>query len=210
MADLRVDGIGEVNGRGAGWQGDHPTLRSEDVDLILLEVELQRLEVLHGITHLIVDVDDPLHPCQLSGAVATLFVAPVGSDAVLRPCVHLLRSDLHLDRLAARPDHRGVERLIEVELRRVDVILEPPMHRMPEGMDSAERRPAVTLIDTDHPEANQIKDVVELLAPHDHLLVDAPKVLAPAADLCRHPDGSKSLIKIADHLGDELITLGRP
>ena len=47
-------------------------------------------------------------------------------------------------------------------------------------MHRAERGPAVLLRVDDDADADEVVDLVELLAPHDHLLVDAPEVLRPA------------------------------
>ena len=117
----------------------------EDVDLVLAEVELQRLEEGDGVVLLLLDVGEALHPGHLVGRRA-LFVAPVRGHAELGASVHLLGADLHLDGLTPRADHRRVQRLVEVELRRVDVVLESSLHRRPERVDRAERRPAVALL----------------------------------------------------------------
>ena len=50
-------------------------------------------------------------------------------------------------------------------------------------MNSSERRPAVLLRRDDHPDRDEVVDLVKLLAPHDHLLVDAPQVLRATRDL---------------------------
>ena len=112
---------------------DHPALRREDVDLVLLEVELEGLEELDRVVGLLLDVGDALHPGDLAGRVALLLVAPVRGDAVLGPPVHLLGAHLDLDRLAVEADHRGVQRLVEVELGGVDVVLEPALDRAARG-----------------------------------------------------------------------------
>ena len=112
-----------------------------------------------------------------------LLVAPVGGDPEFRPTVHFLGADLDLEGFDPRSDDGGVQRLVEVELRRVDVVLEPALHRGPEGVHGPERRPAVLLGGHDNPDGHEVVDLVELLAPNDHLLVDAPEVLRPARDL---------------------------
>ena len=48
-------------------------------------------------------------------------------------------------------------------------------------MDRSEHGPAVAFLLDDHPQANEVVDVVELLAADHHLLVDAPEVLRPPA-----------------------------
>ena len=116
VADLGVHGVGEVDRRGALDQRDHAALGREDVDLVLAEVELQRLEEGDRVVLLLLDVGEALHPGDLFVRGA-LLVAPVRGDAELGAPVHLEGADLHLDGLAARSDHRRVQRLVEVELR---------------------------------------------------------------------------------------------
>src|SRR5450756_520395 len=77
-------------------------------------------------------VDELTQPGHVAGSVhryalalGHLLVLPVGGDAVLGPAVHLVGADLDLDGLAARPDHRRVQRLVHVELGHRDEVLEP-------------------------------------------------------------------------------------
>ena len=63
--DLGVDGVGEVDGGRARGEGDDLALGGEDVDLVLLEVELQRLEELERVDGLLLPVDDALQPRHL-------------------------------------------------------------------------------------------------------------------------------------------------
>ena len=110
-------------------------------------------------------------------------VLPVRRDAVLGPAVHVPGADLQLHRLAAGPDDRRVQRLVHVELRHRDVVLEPARDRVPARVDDAERRVAVPdRIDQDA-DADQVVDVVEADVPGDHLLVDRVVVLGTAGDL---------------------------
>ncbi len=108
VADLGVDGVGEVDRRGTDRQGDDVALGGEDEDLVLLEVELQRLEELGGVGGLLLPVDDALQPGHVGGR-RPLLVAPVGGDAPLGPVVHLRGADLHLEGLALGPDDGGVQ-----------------------------------------------------------------------------------------------------
>ena len=210
VAHLGVDGVGEVDRRRAGRQRDDLALGREDVDLVLLQVELQRLEELDRVVGLAVDVGDALEPRHLRGVVLLGLVAPVGRDAVLGPVVHLRGPDLHLDRLAVQPDHRRVQRLVHVELGRVDVVLEAPVHRGPDGVDGAQRGPAVLLGLDDDPDGDQVVDVVELLAPHDHLLVDGPQVLRPPGDVGHDAHVVQALAHVDEHPLEVLLALRRP
>ena len=139
-----------------------------------------------------------------------LLVAPVGGDPVLGPPVHLVGAHLDLDGLAVEADHRGVQGLVEVELGRVDVVLEPALDRRPDGVDRAQGGPAVLLRLDDDPDAHQVVEVVELLAPDDHLLVDAPEVLRPPGHLGGHPRGGQPLPHGHQHPGQELVAQRGP
>ena len=96
--------------------------------------------------------------------------------------MHAPGPDLQLDRLAAGPDHGGVQRLVHVELRHRDVVLEPPGNGVPPGVDRAERGVAVADGVHQDADADQVVDVVEAHVAGDHLLVDGVVVLGPAGD----------------------------
>ena len=110
------------------------------------------------------------------------FVAPVRSDAVLRRAVHVTGADLHLQRLALRPDDRGVQGLVHPEPGLGDVVLEPPGHGLPQRVHHPDGRVAVADGVAQDPDADQVVDVVEVAALDDHLLVDRPVVLGPSLD----------------------------
>ena len=76
-------------------------------------------------------------------ADASLFVFPVRGDALLRDEIHLLRSDLHFERLPFLGDDRRVQRLIEVRFRHRDVVLDPARNGTPHLMNDAEACVAV-------------------------------------------------------------------
>ncbi len=133
--------------------------------------------------------------------LGSLFVPPVRRDAVLGPFVHLVGPDLDLDGFALGTHDGGVQGLVQVEFRGVDVVLEAARHRWPEGMHDAERRPAVLLCRHDHADGDEVGDVVELLRAHDHLLVDAPEVLRATGDLRLDAELGQPSAHGGEHLG---------
>ena len=183
---LGVDGVGEVHRGGALRQRDHFAARGEDVDLGGAQVEPQRLEELGRVGGLPLPVDQLPQPGHVADvgvpprpSDGLFLVLPVRRDAVLRPPVHAPGADLQLDRLALRADHGGVQRLVHVELRHRDVVLEPPGNRVPPGVHRAEHRVAVAHRVDQDPDADQVVDVVEADVAGDHLLVDRVVVLGP-------------------------------
>ena len=108
VTDLGVHGVREVDRRRPFDQGDHAALGSEDVDLVLAEVQLQRLEEGNRVVLLLFHVDQTLHPGDLLVRRAFL-ISPVRGDPELGAPMHLERSHLDFDGLAARTDHGGVQ-----------------------------------------------------------------------------------------------------
>ena len=98
---------------------------------------------------------------QLVGvARATILVERMGSDAVFGDVVHLPRTDLQLDALAPRPNHRRMDGAIIVLLGGGDIIFEPTGHSRPFRMDDAKR--PVAILDTINDDA-KAEDIGQLL-----------------------------------------------
>jgi hypothetical protein len=182
VPDLGMHGVGEVHRGTALRKADHVTLRSEDENLLRTEFEAQGLQELAGLLVLPLPVQQLAEPQHLVVALGRraalgLLVLPVRGNAELRRTVHVTGTDLQLDRLAMGADDGGVQRLVEVELRHRDEVLEPPGDRLPVGMDDTESGIAVTYGLHDDPDSHEIPDVSEIPAPHDHLLIDGVVVL---------------------------------
>ena len=180
----------------------------ENEHLVLLEVGLQVLHEGCRIGDVGLPVDDAVQPVDVAGG-AVVLVRPVRGDAPLGALVHLDGPDLHLDDLAARPDDRGVQALVEVELRHRDVVLEPAHHRLVTAVDATERGVAILHRVDDHADRDEVEDVVELLALLHHLLVDAPQVLAPTGDLGLDVELVQTAADLGDRLGQVDLALGR-
>ena len=190
MADLGVDRVREVHGGRARREVHHVAPRREDEDLASVEVDLQPLHELPGVGHVLQPLHHLTQPREVGGVarlLAAFLVAPVRGDAELRRAVHVARPDLDLERLAPGPDDRRVQRLVHVRLGHGDVVLEPAGDGTPEGMHRAER--GVGIAEALHldPHADQVVDLVELLAADHHLLVDGIQVLRPSLDVRLDP-----------------------
>jgi hypothetical protein len=206
---LGVDGVGEVHRRSPGGQRDHLPARGEDVDLRRTQVEPERFQELGRVGCLPLPVDqlpEPGHLADVRRVAAPagdglLLVLPVRGHAVLRPPVHAPGPDLQLDRIALRADHGRMQRLVHVELRHRDVVLEPPGNRVPPRVHRAEHRVAVPhRIDQD-PDADQVVDLVEADVAGDHLLVDRVEMLGAPG----HPRLQLPVAQVRVDLVDDLL-----
>ena len=179
-----VDGVGKVDGRGAGGQVLHVAARCEDEHLIGEHIDLQRVDIVLCVRALLVfqQTADPLVAPFGAGALAVLLVFPVGGHAVLGDLVHLLGADLHLEGQAVRADDRGVEGLISVGLWSADIVLEAAQNGLVEIMDDTQNVVAVPHRVHNHPEGEQVEDLVQALVLVEHLPVDGVGMLHPAVD----------------------------
>ena len=204
MPHFGVDGIGEINGRGAGGKRHDLPHRRERIHLF----QSQSLgEVRHRGFSRLVGVLRPIHQAAEPEQFAVVFlVAPMGSHAVFGALVHLLCADLHLQELPRRPHDRGVKRLVEVELGHGDVIFETPLSRLPDGMDGAQSRIAVLNALCDHTDAYEVIDLVELQLLLLHLVEDAPEMLRAARDF----GVDEHLVQSALYLRDDLSEINLP
>ena len=98
MADVGVDLVGEVQRRRAGRERLDLALRREDEDLVLDQLDAQRVRELRRVLDVLLPVEQALEPLELvvgrlddAVCARALLVAPVRGDAVLGRVVHLAR-----------------------------------------------------------------------------------------------------------------------
>ena len=166
VADFGVDRVGEINRRGAARKDHHASFRREGVNLLGIEVHAQSREKFARLLHLLHPLDQMAHPddALIVGRrrhVVTVFIFPVRGDALLGDAMHILRSNLHFERLAGM-NHGRVQRLVEVRARHGDVVLESPGHGPPDLMDHAERGVAILHRVGDHAHGQQVVDLIEI------------------------------------------------
>ena len=120
IADLGMDGIGEIDRGRAARQGDQIALWREGENLVLEHLELGVLEKLLRSGCVIQDVEELAQPAILAsvGAILLLLVDPMRGNAELGHLVHVRGADLHLDALAFRPEDAGVQRAVVIRLWR--------------------------------------------------------------------------------------------
>src|SRR5438309_6435818 len=209
--DLRVDGVGEVDRRGALGERLHVALGREDVHLVGKQVHAHGVHELAWILHVLLRLDELPQPeerlVELVLARLLLLVEPVRRDALLGDPVHLARANLDLDRVPLGPDDRRVKRLVHVHLRHRDEVLEAAGHRLPQRVDDAEGAVAVAHGHRDDTDRGEVIDLVELPALIVHLLPDRVEVLWPATDLRLDPDLRQLPLEDRDHLVDVRLAL---
>src|SRR5579862_3832102 len=203
VADFGVDGVGEIDGRGIARQNDDFTLRRKGIDLFGIEIDLECGEELVGIADVALPFDHLPQPGQalfILRGDGTVFVFPVGGDALFRHLVHFFGANLDLERRAVFGDHRGMQRLVEVGPRHGNKILDAPGHRPPEVVNDAEDRIAVLQRARNDAHRAQIVDLIDRDALLLQLFVDAEEALNAAF----HPRLDASLFQL---VGDDLLHL---
>ncbi len=114
-----------------------------------------------------------------------LFVRPVGGNTHLRHLIHIFRTNLHFDRHAVRPDHRGVQRLIAVRFRNGDIVFHAARTRLIQTVHLAEYAVAGVRILDDYAEGINIHDRVKTLLFKHHFAVDGVQMLFATANAAR-------------------------
>src|SRR6185436_7395160 len=181
MTDLGVDAVGEVDGRRPPGQGLDLALGREAVDLLRVEVELERVQELVRVLDLLLPFQELAHPGEglvvLVRAAPALLVFPMGGDAFFGDAVHLARADLHLEGVALVADDGRVQRAIAVGPWHGDEVLDAPGHRPPEVVEHAQGGVAVG--DGRHHDAqgDEVVDLVDVDALLAELLVDGVQAL---------------------------------
>ena len=131
--------ISEINRRRTGRQGDHTPLWRKDKDFRRAKVVPQGVKKVGDIFSLLLPFMQLLEPDHAGICIRVgwtlLLVLPVRGDTEFSSGMHLGRANLYLDRFAVWSDDRGVERLIEVELRHRDVIFKSTWNWAPSRMD---------------------------------------------------------------------------
>ena len=144
VAHLGVNGVGKVERRGAGTKCHDLALGRKDKNLLVKQVNLQRVQVFLGVGDLIrrSPIERMFEPVNLVvqalGIIglrrrrsARLLIEPVGSNAVLGLLVHLVGSNLNLERAGRGADNRRVERLVVIDLGHGDIVFKATGHGVP-------------------------------------------------------------------------------
>ncbi len=131
IANLTMDGIGEIDRGRAARKLDKLALRREAEDLVAIEFELGIFEELVRRLAVVEDLEQILHPAEtldIGGHGVVLLVVPMRGNAFLGDLVHLEGADLDFDLLIARlaQRHAGMQTLVTIGLGRRDIVFEAP------------------------------------------------------------------------------------
>ncbi len=121
VADIGMNRIGEIEHGRTARQVDHLALRRQQVDAILDNLGAEAREQGRVIVARVLAFQQLAHPGDFAFEAriraAAFLVAPVRSNTEFGVAVHLVRADLHFQRLAFRPDHGRVQRLVVIAFR---------------------------------------------------------------------------------------------
>ena len=144
VADLGMDSVGKVERRRTGTKRHDLTLGRKDKDLLIKEVDLQRMQVFLGVGDLVrrSPIERMFEPVNLViqtlGIIglrrrrsARFLIQPVGGNAVLGLLMHLIGSNLNLERTGCGADNRRMERLVVIDLRHGDIVFKATRHGVP-------------------------------------------------------------------------------
>ena len=139
-----MNGIGKVERRGAGTKRHDLALGRKDKDLLVEQIDLQRVQVFLGVGNLIrrCPIERMFEPVNLvvqtlsviglgSRRSARFLIQPVGGNAVLGLLMHLVGSNLNLERTGRGADDRRVERLVVIDLGHGDIVFKATGHGVP-------------------------------------------------------------------------------
>ncbi|MNQ60539.1 hypothetical protein D3C85_748220 [compost metagenome] len=121
--------------------------------------------------------------------------------------MHGVGADLHLQHLAVRADHRGVQRAVAVLLGVGDVVVELLGDVPPEGVHDTEGGVAIAHLRHQHAHGAHVVDLAELQALALHLPPDRIDVLGAAADVGLDAGGGQFLAQLLHHVGDVLLAV---
>ena len=206
-ANLRMDGVGKVQGGGTLGQAALLSLGSEDIDVGGGEVVVDHVQQLHGI-HVRVGQDflDAVQPgvhlvVSLSHG-AVLLVNPVRGKALLRNVVHAAGAYLHLHPHARRAQQRTVQGLVAVGLGMLHPVSQALRHVAVNARNDGENMVALVTLALsrlgvrvkDDADGIQVIDLLEADSLGLHLVPDRIGRLNPLLDFKMEARPGKRLL----------------
>ena len=190
MADIAVNMIGKVQRRRPRRQVHHVAFRRKDIHPVVEDLAAHFVEHLAGVGHLFLPGNQLTQPGDavfIAAAAAgagsrALFVLPVCGHAQLGVFMHLPGADLNLHRLAARPQHHGMDRLVTVGFRVGHVVVEFIRQMAVVSMDDPQRGIAILQTLSHNTHRANVKQLVESEVFFLHFAPDTVDMLRPAID----------------------------
>src|SRR5262249_38791425 len=136
------------------------------------------------------------------GSPSPLFILPMCGNALFGDPVHVVGPDLDFEGLAAIANNGSMKGLIEILARDRNHVLEPARYRLPGGMDDTEGGVAILDGFGNHPDCNQVVDLIygDVLALE--FLIDGIESLDSALDM--EERDVRSFHQVGDALADVL------
>ena len=134
-------------------------------------------------------------------------IAPVRTHPQLGLFVHGVGANLHLQHLALRAEHGGVQRAVAIFLGVGDVVVELLGNVPPQGVHDTQGGVAVAHLRHQHAYCAHVVDLAELQALALHLAPDRIDVFRPAADVGLDAGGFQLLAQMGHGVVDVLFTI---
>ena len=198
IADLAMDGVGEVDGRRFFRELDDVTFRGEGEDVVFEEFDFETFHELGVVTtDLPLPILELLDPDKLAWSFGgtpskeevspagafPLSIEPVGGDAEFGFIMHFLGAYLDFQDAALGTEDGGMEGLVTVWLREGDIVLDPADHRTVALVDDAECFITIGDFRYDDTHREEVVDTVNVHIMALELLVKSEGVLDATMDI---------------------------
>src|SRR5690554_441858 len=185
VANVGMDGVGEIHRRCPAGQLHNPALGSKHVDFVREQVDLHVFDELHGVVGPLAHFHQPFHPAVHTGLVDAgnagflVLVHPVGSNTIVGDVLHFLGTDLDFN-VHMHAEQRRVQRLVAVRLGHGYVVFETARQGLVQAVYGAQDPVTVVFRIGDDAEGIHIHDFMERFLLELHLVVDGVQVFFPA------------------------------
>ena len=135
--------IGKIDRCGAPRQRLHLASGGKNVNFIGKEIDAHILHEFAGIYEIFLVFHKVLYPGKFAAnifiEVLAFFIPPVGGNTGCGNFIHLPCSNLNLNALPNRSNHRGMQGLVHIRFGAPDVVFELMIDGLPQRMDVAQR-----------------------------------------------------------------------